>query len=80
MMPLRKLLARTSLAIRTLVSILTWDTPRMALSSWSGTRSCRGVAFGWDGTFVLGWTDRLGHLGDRSWEINYQRFTVPPGL
>ncbi|HEV2854282.1 MAG TPA: hypothetical protein VHC97_15925 [Thermoanaerobaculia bacterium] len=38
------------------------------------------VAFGWDGTFVLGWTDLLGHLGDRMWEINYQRFTVPPGL
>ena len=35
------------------------------------------VAFGWDGTFVLGWTDLLGHLGDRTWEINYQRFTLP---
>jgi len=38
------------------------------------------LAFGWDDTFVLGWTDLLGHLGDRSWEINYQRFTLPPGL
>jgi hypothetical protein len=38
------------------------------------------VAFGWDGTFVLGWTDLLGEGEERSWEINYQRLTVPPGL
>lgn len=35
------------------------------------------VAFGWDGTFVLGWTD-FGGSGTR--EVNYQRFEVPSDL
>lgn len=38
------------------------------------------LAFGWDGTFVLGWTNFLGTIEDRTWQVNYQRFAVPPGL
>ena len=38
------------------------------------------LAFAWDGTFVLAWTDFLGHLRNHVWEVNYQRFEVPPGL
>lgn len=38
------------------------------------------LAFGWDGTFVVAWTDLIGTIEDQTWEIDYQRFEVPPGL
>ncbi|HKI00500.1 MAG TPA: hypothetical protein VKK31_00835 [Thermoanaerobaculia bacterium] len=39
------------------------------------------LAFGFNGTFVLGWTDFIGihEPDDDEWEINYQRFAASPG-
>ncbi|HEV8581853.1 MAG TPA: hypothetical protein VGX68_22515 [Thermoanaerobaculia bacterium] len=39
------------------------------------------LAFGWNNTFVLGWTDFVGihEPDDDNWEINFQRFAAAPG-
>ena len=39
------------------------------------------LAFGWNHTFVLGWTDFIGvhDPDDDIWEVNYQRFSASPG-
>ncbi|HEV2854283.1 MAG TPA: VCBS repeat-containing protein [Thermoanaerobaculia bacterium] len=39
------------------------------------------LAFGWNNTFVLGWTDFIGihDPDDDIWEVNYQRFSASPG-
>jgi hypothetical protein len=39
-------------------------------------------AFGWNGTFVLGWSDFIGihDPNDDIWEANYQRFAAAPGV
>jgi len=40
------------------------------------------LAFGWNNTFVLGWTDFIGihDPDDDIWEANFQRFAAAPGV
>jgi hypothetical protein len=40
------------------------------------------LAFGWNNTYVLGWTDFIGihDPDDDIWEVNYQRFAAAPGV
>ena len=40
------------------------------------------LAFGWNGTLMLGWTDWVGihEPNDDTWEVNFQRFATAPGV
>jgi hypothetical protein len=53
----------------------------LATATFPGFPGAPELEFGYNGTFVLGWTDFIGihEPDDDTWEVNYQRFAAAPG-